>query len=569
VLYQDLLPAEVIVVGHGDRVLPADVCRDPRVRAFDVGACPTGKARAAGLAAVTTSFVAYCDDLDTWTSDHLRALLEAIEAEPETALVSAVMDWVNEAGRMVEAPAAVPWPEGKQAPFIFASGLLHRVEAARRVGGWDHYLNAFGEWDLVLRLSDWWGIQNVDATLGTREVHPDRDDLGPTAINDRDRVLKHALTRRIRFPRHRSARSSRTRPQSFDPASWRDGRRELDVQAIFQGQHSYASVVQGLLPALERQGISLFLGPQTQPIPPMFSHCGRADDGTRRMVFLYHTAMRPRMIGTEPLVQYTMYEQDLLPKIHVEEINRYVSLLLVPCRMNLETFVGASVEAPAKVLHHGVDPLAFPLLDRPPRDVFTFGTFGQQNERKGVDVLLRAFRDEFAPHEPVRLILNATMTDRWIQEQTPNVEVRSAFLDHAGLLAYLRELDAFVLPSRGEGFGLCGLEAMATGLPLIATNWSGPADYLDPADSYPLSYELVETGGRDFSTMRLFGRWAEPSYEHLRALLRRLCERPDEARAMGLRASVRVHAEWTWDRVARQLAADLDLLAHGVSPISV
>jgi glycosyltransferase involved in cell wall biosynthesis len=240
----------------------------------------------------------------------------------------------------------------------------------------------------------------------------------------------------------------------------------------------------------------------------------------------------------------------------------------VPCRQNLEAFVRSGVVVPTRVLHHGIDPAAFPLLDRPPRETFTFGTFGQQNERKGVDVLLRAFRDEFARDEPVRLVLNATMTGRWIEGEDPRVEVRSGFLDHAGVLDYLRELDAFVLPSRGEGFGLCGLEAMATGLPLIATNWSGPADYLDPADSYPLAYELVETGGKEFGGMRLFGRWAEPSYEHLRSLLRLVYDRREEALAKGRRASARVHANWTWERIARQLVADLDLIARGVSPMS-
>jgi glycosyltransferase involved in cell wall biosynthesis len=33
--------------------------------------------------------------------------------------------------------------------------------------------------------------------------------------------------------------------------------------------------------------------------------------------------------------------------------------------------------------------------------------------------------------------------------------------------------DAFVLPSRGEGWGRPHIEAMAMGLPTIATNWSG------------------------------------------------------------------------------------------------
>src|SRR5690242_3927743 len=64
VLGQDPAPAEVIVVGHGLQALPVDVGGNRRVRALDIAACPTGRARAAGLAAVTTPFVAYCDDLD-------------------------------------------------------------------------------------------------------------------------------------------------------------------------------------------------------------------------------------------------------------------------------------------------------------------------------------------------------------------------------------------------------------------------------------------------------------------------------------------------------------------------
>jgi glycosyltransferase involved in cell wall biosynthesis len=47
--------------------------------------------------------------------------------------------------------------------------------------------------------------------------------------------------------------------------------------------------------------------------------------------------------------------------------------------------------------------------------------------------------------------------------------------------AMMAQADIFVLPSLYECGGAVVLEAMATSLPVIATNWGGPADYLDPA----------------------------------------------------------------------------------------
>jgi glycosyltransferase involved in cell wall biosynthesis len=55
----------------------------------------------------------------------------------------------------------------------------------------------------------------------------------------------------------------------------------------------------------------------------------------------------------------------------------------------------------------------------------------------------------------------------------------SGFLSQPECARRLQEADVFVLPSLFECGGAVVLEAMAVGLPVIATAWGGPLDYLD------------------------------------------------------------------------------------------
>ena len=56
--------------------------------------------------------------------------------------------------------------------------------------------------------------------------------------------------------------------------------------------------------------------------------------------------------------------------------------------------------------------------------------------------------------------------------------------------------DAFVLPTRGEGWCLPAMEAMSMALPVILTNASGTTEYLTRKNSLPLGFTRTHADGK-------------------------------------------------------------------------
>jgi glycosyltransferase involved in cell wall biosynthesis len=129
--------------------------------------------------------------------------------------------------------------------------------------------------------------------------------------------------------------------------------------------------------------------------------------------------------------------------------------------------------------------------------------------------------------------------------------------------AIYRSADCFVLPSRGEGWGLPILEAMACGLPVIATAWSAQTDFINSGVAYPLEIDGLVLAEAKCPYYEGFN-WAEPSYEHLRTLMRHVYENREEAKMKGAQASAEVLGKWTWRHSAEKIIRRLH--AVGASP---
>ncbi|MHB1331614.1 MAG: glycosyltransferase [Sulfuriferula sp.] len=257
-------------------------------------------------------------------------------------------------------------------------------------------------------------------------------------------------------------------------------------------------------------------------------------------------------------IGYTMLEVDGLPVEWVRQAN-LMDEVWVPSSFNERTFRDSGVRVPISVMPLGVDPAYFStnIHGKKVNNCFTFLSVFEWGERKAPDILLRAFSDEFNSNEPVSLLCKINNFDPSVavRDEISKLKLRknggriivaeNEILQRYELGVLYRSADCFVLPSRGEGWGMPILEAMACGLPIIATNWSSQADFMNESNSLMLEVESLIPAVAKCPYYQGF-RWAQPSYEHLRYLMRWVFEHQDEAHAIGQRAAVDAASRWTW-----------------------
>ncbi len=195
---------------------------------------------------------------------------------------------------------------------------------------------------------------------------------------------------------------------------------------------------------------------------------------------------------------------------------------------------------------------------------FRFLCVGKWEERKGINLLLEAFCHAFRPGEAVELVLHCynSAVPGFSMEQAIN---KLALAPHAPIsISYpvpdkdmagiYTSCDAFVLASRGEGWGLPIIEAMACELPVIVTNYSAYLDFVTSENAYLLNVErMVDVDDPlHFDSGQDFGLWAEPDREHLVHLLREVFENQEEAAVKGRRARQDVAKKWTWHHAVKK-----------------
>lgn len=212
------------------------------------------------------------------------------------------------------------------------------------------------------------------------------------------------------------------------------------------------------------------------------------------------------------------------------------------------------------VLQGGFQPGRWPTVERDWfSERFGFVMLGQLHERKDPFVAIQAFQElkeefpDFAPAE-LHLKTNVAGLHPFMEQWCPGLKIHYATWSEDAVKDFYAANHVLLAPSRGEGKNMPALEFQSTGGPVIATNWGGHTQWLNPEYSYPLDYVLRPVSG-EFGENCMNAR---ASKDHLKQLMLHTFRNRGEVKLKGERAAQAISAQCSWesviDRLFRRLA---------------
>ncbi|RAP75126.1 glycosyltransferase family 4 protein [Paenibacillus montanisoli] len=335
--------------------------------------------------------------------------------------------------------------------------------------------------------------------------------------------------------------------------------------------------------ALRRSGVRVTVG------------ASRRGNGRPR-ILIYHYS--PNTLNVQQarkqfdyIIMNTVWETTRIPRRWRAPLNK-ADAVFVPSKQNMRALRSSGVKRPIYIVPHGVNARFFnprskklPVREAKGRFVFV-SVFGFQH-RKNPEALLRAYWEEFNSSDKVLLLIKTNGYARyenakWIRsrilaykrrlglhrKKTAPVVIMGGKLSSWKLRGIYTRGNAFVLPTRGEGVGLPFLEALASGIPVIATGWGGHMDFLTWRNAFLVPYKLRPP----VSSMRLASSisrqfrglfaeqgqlWAEASIAGLRRRMRAAYRNPKLCRQKGRQGRV-VAVRMSWSRAGGMMKRTIE-----------
>jgi glycosyltransferase involved in cell wall biosynthesis len=264
----------------------------------------------------------------------------------------------------------------------------------------------------------------------------------------------------------------------------------------------------------------------------------------RVATLLEHPMLHPHSWQREVLAECDRHDIDpadcasVLPEQLIVRMEREFAesdKIVVPSMAARRSFNPYHYAARAVVISPGVDHHLFaPASEASLAPLFRVCCVGRVEFAKGIAYLLQAWRKLALPKAELVLIGETRDETKRLLEKYGSTNVRlTGPLSPQEVAAWYRQSNAFVFPSVNEGFGIVLLEAMASGLPVVASKGTGADDCV--------------THGKDGFI------FPARNPEALAELLLRCHRQPHQAKSIGKNARAKIEAEFTLAHYNRRI----------------
>lgn len=227
-----------------------------------------------------------------------------------------------------------------------------------------------------------------------------------------------------------------------------------------------------------------------------------------------------------------------------------------------------------RVMPEGVDPTIYfpsPTIHNPSNNRFRLLQIGKFETRKSYAESVAAVNLAFGGLDDVELVVKCDwlMGNQSLTHPSSGALFRSCRVptitacgdaSDTEMVNLYRSADAFLFPSKGEGWGLPLIEALACGIPCISTCYSGQSEYLKHIDKLflPVDFKLapmdcLETKQRIPRTDGEWGLWACPNIDDFAQKLRECKDRTAEWKTSAIAASEVVRELFSWRACAERV----------------
>lgn len=218
---------------------------------------------------------------------------------------------------------------------------------------------------------------------------------------------------------------------------------------------------------------------------------------------------------------------------------------------------------------------------------YKFYSMFEWTERKNPTVLLSAFWQEFEKDEGVSLTIK-TYVDNFTPDKQDEIKsqikrlkklfnlnryasvyIHNMLMDRKQVYRFHQSFDCFVLPHRGEGWGIPQMEALLLGKPVISTNCGGIHEYLTHNENaLLLDYEMEKVNNsRNKEWYTPDQKWAKVSIGQLRQFMRQVYTNQTEAAEMGKKGKEIVDKLFSLKAVGLQMRERLIQIQKSLEPV--